>query len=184
VEVLVRSCDVRREASVRRFIEAVRGRFGRIDILVNNAGIASPPAPVGELAFEDWANSLATNLSGMFLCTRAALPLMRGGSTIVNNLSVAARTAFPGQSAYVAAKHGARGFTDVLREELRGRGIRVIGLYPGATNTKLWEQFWPEAPRRKMMTPETIARAVVDALILPEGTTVEELVIAPTAGKL
>jgi NADP-dependent 3-hydroxy acid dehydrogenase YdfG len=60
----------------------------------------------------------------------------------------------------------------------------VIGLYPGATDTAIWEQFWPEAPRRRMLSPQTVARAVVFALSLPPEATVEELVIAPTGGAL
>jgi NAD(P)-dependent dehydrogenase (short-subunit alcohol dehydrogenase family) len=178
------SCDVRDERPVSAFFAAVKERFGRVDVLVNNAGIGGPSRKVAQLSPEDWHEVIETNLSGMFLCTRAALPLMKRGSSIVNNLSVSAKGVFPGMAAYNASKHGAAGFTNTLREELRERGIRVIGLYPGATDTAIWEQFWPEAPRRRMIAPETIARAVVFALSLPPGATVEELVIAPTGGAL
>src|SRR5262249_51319502 len=119
-----------------------------------------------------------------FLVIRAAVPLMKQGSAIVNNLSIAARTVFPGQAAYCAAKHGALALTTSLREELRPKGIRVIALLPGATDTDIWTQFWPEAPREKMLKPETIAQAALDALRLPPESTVEELVLTPTAGKL
>jgi len=178
------SCDVRDESSVSSFFAAVKQHFGRVDVLVNNAGIGGPSANVSQLAPGDWREVIDTNLTGMFLTTRAALPLMRRGASIVNNLSVSAKGVFPGMSAYNAAKHGAAGFTNTLREELRGQGIRVIDLYPGATDTAIWEQFWPQAPRRRMMSPETIARAVVFALSLPPEVTVEELVIAPTGGAL
>lgn len=184
VRVLIRECDVRNEDSVEEFFKAIRDDFGRIDILLNNAGLAAPMARVEQLSLDDWRDAIATNLTGTFLCTRAALPLMQAGGAIVNNLSVAARQAFAGQSAYIAAKHGAKGFTDTLREELRERGIRVIGLYPGATDTDIWNQFWPEAPRRKMMAPETIAQAVLHAVTMPPNTSVDELVLAPTSGKL
>ncbi|MFZ3213983.1 MAG: SDR family oxidoreductase [Terriglobales bacterium] len=178
------SCDVRDERSVSAFFAAVKQRFGRVDVLVNNAGIGGPSRNVAQLSPEDWREIIETNLTGMFLCTRAALPLMKRGASIVNNLSVSARGVFPGMSAYNASKHGAAGFTNTLREELREKGIRVIGLYPGATDTAIWEQFWPQAPRQRMMSAETIARAVVFALSLPPEATVEELVIAPTAGAL
>ncbi len=102
----------------------------------------------------------------------------------MNNLSVAAKGVFAGESAYCASKHGALGFTNTLREELRPRGIRVVALMPGATNTDLWNQFWSEAPRDKMMSPETVADAVVNLLLLPANSAVEELVIAPTSGSL
>jgi len=178
------TCDVRDERSVSAFFAAVKRRFRRVDVLVNNAGIGGPSRNVNKLSLTDWREIIDTNLTGMFLATRAALPLMKRGASIVNNLSVSAKSAFPGMAAYNASKHGAAGFTNTLREELREQGIRVIGLYPGATDTAIWEQFWPEAPRRRMMSPETIARAVVFALSLPPEATVEELVIAPTGGEL
>jgi len=178
------SCDVRDERSVCALFAAVERRFGRVDVLVNNAGIGGPTRNVAQLSAADWREVIETNLTGMFLATRAALPLMKRGSSIVNNLSVSAKQAFPGMAAYNAAKHGAAGFTNTLREELREQGIRVIGLYPGATDTAIWEQFWPEAPRRRMMSPQAIARAVVFAVSLPPEATVEELVIAPTGGAL
>jgi len=177
-------CDVRDERSVSTFFAAVNERFGRVDVLVNNAGVGGPSRKVAQLSADDWREVIETNLTGMFLTTRAALPLMKRGASIVNNLSVSAKGVFPGMSAYNASKHGAAGFTNTLRAELRQKGIRVIGLYPGATDTAIWEQFWPQAPRRRMMSPETIARAVVFALSLPPEATVEELVIAPTGGAL
>jgi short-subunit dehydrogenase len=91
---------------------------------------------------------------------------------------------FPETSAYNASKHGALGFTDTLREELRPRGIRIIGLFPGATDTDIWDQFWPDAPRQKMMSPSSIAQAVIAALKLPENATVSQLEITPTGGAL
>jgi NAD(P)-dependent dehydrogenase (short-subunit alcohol dehydrogenase family) len=116
--------------------------------------------------------------------TQAALAVMKRGSTIVNNLSIAAERVFPGSAAYNASKHGALGFTNTLREELRPKGIRVIALMPGATDTAIWQALWPKAPRRKMMSAETVARTVVDALLLPENTTVEKIVVMPSSGTL
>jgi short-subunit dehydrogenase len=109
---------------------------------------------------------------------------MKRGSAIVNNLSVAAERVFPGSAAYNASKHGALGFTDTLREELRPKGIRVIALLPGATDTAIWNALWPQAPKRKMMSAETVARIVVDALRVPDNATVEKIVVRPSAGTL
>jgi len=125
-----------------------------------------------------------TNLNGLFLMTQAALAVMKRGSTIVNNLSIAAERVFPGLAAYNASKHGALGFTNTLREELRPKGIRVIALMTGATDTAIWNTLWPNAPRRKMMSPETIAGTVVHALLLPDNATVEKIVMMPTVGTL
>jgi NAD(P)-dependent dehydrogenase (short-subunit alcohol dehydrogenase family) len=123
-------------------------------------------------------------LNGTFLVTQAALAVMKRGSIIVNNLSISAERAFPGCSAYNASKHGALGFTDTLREELRSEGIRVIALLPGATDTAIWSTLWSQAPRPKMMSPETVARAVVNAVLLPENASIEKLVIMPSGGVL
>jgi NAD(P)-dependent dehydrogenase (short-subunit alcohol dehydrogenase family) len=184
IKVLAHPCDVRDERSVREMFSDVRQQFPRLDILINNAGIAHASHPVGKLAVKDWNAVIATNLTGMFLVTKAALPLMKRGAVIVNNLSIAAKRAFPGSSAYNASKHGALGFTNTLREELREQGIRVIALFPGATDTAIWETLWPEAPREKMISPDTVARALVDAIKLPPDTTVEELTVMPTTGAL
>jgi NAD(P)-dependent dehydrogenase (short-subunit alcohol dehydrogenase family) len=184
VKVLPVVCDVRDERAVVRLMAEVRSKFRRLDILVNNAGVAHENLALEKLPVAAWREVIDTNLTGMFLVTRAALPLMKRGGTIVNNLSVAAKRAFPGMSGYVAAKHGGLGLTDTLREEVRPKGIRVVGLMLGAVDSDIWDSFWPDAPRKKMMSAETVARAVVDALRLPDNSTVEELVIRPTVGTL
>jgi short-subunit dehydrogenase len=110
--------------------------------------------------------------------------MMKSGATIVNNLSIVANRVFVGSAAYVASKQGALGFTSTLREEFRKQGIRVIALLPGATDTEIWNSFWPQAPRKKMMSAATIATAVVNAILLPANATVETIEILPTAGLL
>jgi NAD(P)-dependent dehydrogenase (short-subunit alcohol dehydrogenase family) len=184
IRVLAQPCDVRDPHSVDAFFRSARRQFKRLDILINNAGIAHANLPVANLPFPVWKDVLATNLDGLFLVTQAALAVMKRGGTIVNNLSIAATRVFPGSTAYNASKHGALGLTNTLREELRPRGIRVIALLPGATDTAIWNTFWPEAPRRKMMQPATVAQAVVQAILLPANATVETLEILPTAGTL
>jgi NAD(P)-dependent dehydrogenase (short-subunit alcohol dehydrogenase family) len=184
IRVVVDSCDVRDPGSVEALFFAMKKHSRKLDILINNAGVAHANLNVAELPVEDWKEVIDTNLTGMFLVTRAALPLMKRGGAIVNNLSIAAKRVFPGSSAYNASKHGALGFTDTLREELRPKRIRVIALLPGATDTEIWNTLWPDAPRKKMMAPETIATAVMNALLLPEDSTIEELTIFPTAGTL
>jgi NAD(P)-dependent dehydrogenase (short-subunit alcohol dehydrogenase family) len=184
VQVLAQSCDVRSPDSVDYLFALVRGLHKPLDILINNAGIGQPNRTVGELPYPIWMEVIDTNLNGLFLMTQAALAVMKRGGTIVNNLSIAAERVFPGSAAYNASKHGALGFTNTLREELRPKGIRVIALMPGATDTAIWDTLWPKAPRRKMMSAETVARTVVDALRLPESTTVEKIVVMPSSGTL
>ena len=183
-EILTRQCDVRDPESVKQLFAELRKRHSHLDVLVNNAGVAHALASAENLPLETWREVIDTNLTGTFLVTRAALPLMRAGSTIVNNLSIAAVQPFAGMAAYNAAKFGAMGFTQALREDLRKRGIRVVALLPGATDTEIWNQFWPEAPREKMVSPETVAAAVLHAVSAPAEAAIEEIRIGPAAGVL
>ena len=184
VQVLAQPCDVRDPNSVKSLFRAIRREFPRLDILINNAGIGHKSLPIEKLPFPTWKDVLATNLDGTFLITQAALGMMRTGSTIVNNLSIAATRVFAGSSAYNASRHAALGFTNTLREELRARGIRVIGVQPGATDTEIWKTLWPQAPRRKMMSPASVAQAILVAIMLPPSATVENIEILPSVGTL
>ncbi|MGA8343006.1 MAG: SDR family oxidoreductase [Candidatus Sulfotelmatobacter sp.] len=184
IQVLAHPCDVRDPHSVDALFRCARRQFKRLDILINNAGIAHANLPIEKLPFPVWKDVLETNLDGMFLVTQAALAMMKRRGTIVNNLSIAAARVFAGSAAYNASKHGALGLTNTLREELRPRGIRVIALLPGATDTDIWTTLWPQAPRRKMLLPQTVAEAVLQALLLPPDATVEALEILSTGGTL
>lgn len=182
--VLAFTCDVRDAASVRQMFSSITHRFTKLDILVNSAGIAHAFRPTAEISPKEWSDVIATNLTGTFLVSQAALHLMKRGAAIANVLSMSAKRAFPNLAAYNASKFGALGFTNTLREELRGHGIRVIAVLPGSTDTPIWKTIWPEAPREKMIRPETVAEALVSALRLPADSTVEELAIMPTGGPL
>jgi len=183
-KIIALPCDVRDPASVQRMFGEIKKKLTTLDMLVNGAGIAHPFRPTSEVPFAEWNDVIATNLTGTFLITQAALPMMPRGAAIANILSMSARRAFPNLSAYTASKFGALGFTNTLREELRRQGIRVIAVLPGSTDTPIWNTLWPEAPREKMIRPETVAEALVSALKLPPESTVEELAIMPTGGPL
>jgi NAD(P)-dependent dehydrogenase (short-subunit alcohol dehydrogenase family) len=178
------SCDVRDAGSVDKLFKEIRNHHSHIDVLINNAGVAHALAPVDQLPIETWKEVIDTNLTGTFLVTRGALPLMRAGGSIVNNLSVAALQPFAGMSAYNASKFGALGFTQALREDLRKRGIRVLALLPGATDTDIWDQFWADAPKENMISADTVAEAVLHAVLTPANTSIDEIRIGPAAGVL
>jgi NAD(P)-dependent dehydrogenase (short-subunit alcohol dehydrogenase family) len=184
VRVLAQPCDIRDPDSVDDLFRAIRREHKRLDILINNAGIAHRNLTVDKLPYPVWQDVIDTNLTGTFVVTQAALALMKRGGTIVNNLSIAANRVFAGSAGYNASKHGMLGFTNTLREELRAKGIRVIGLLPGATDTAIWKSLWPQAPRKKMMSAAVVAEAVVNAILLPPNATVENLEILPTTGTL
>jgi NAD(P)-dependent dehydrogenase (short-subunit alcohol dehydrogenase family) len=181
-QITALTCDVRDAASVKRMFASVVETYKTLDILINSAGIAHAFKPTAEVSVKE--NVIATNLTGTFLVTQAALPLMQRGGAIANILSMSAKRAFPNLAAYNASKFGALGFTNTLREELREQGIRVIAVLPGSTDTSIWNVIWPKAPRHKMIRPETVAEALVSALKLPPESTVEELAIMPTGGPL
>jgi NAD(P)-dependent dehydrogenase (short-subunit alcohol dehydrogenase family) len=131
-------CDVSDAAAVARALTEIEQRFGRLDALVNNAGIAVF-APVLETSNEDWERVLAVNLTGPFLCTKAAVPLMRehGGGAIVNITSISSLRASTLRSAYGTSKAGLAHLTKQLAVELASFGIRVNGVAPGPVETAM-----------------------------------------------
>jgi 3-oxoacyl-[acyl-carrier protein] reductase len=182
-EVLAVPCDITDEAQVQRLVAAATQSGGRIDLLVNSAGGALI-APLEHLEAAEWRLALETLLTGVFLTCKHAAPHLGQGSLIVNVASVAAKQAFPGWGAYVSAKAGLLAFTNVLREELRPRGVRVTALLPAATDTPLWEGLPGEWNRANMLQADDIARAIADLAALPAYATVEELTIGHVVGRL
>ena len=180
--IVPKACDVRDPKAIDELFVTVEAMFGHLDILVNNAGISQPPTPLEQTSLEMWREQIDTNLTGVFLCTRAALPLMKSGAIIINNLSAAAKQIFPNFYPYTAAKMGALGFTLSLRAELMPRGIRVMALLPGATKTDIWQQIMPNAPFHHMMDTESVAQAVLYAVLLPPNVNPSEISIDPAGG--
>ena len=130
-------CDVSDAAAVDTAIEGVAQRFGRLDALVNNAGVATF-APLLATSNEDWGRILAVNLTGPFLCTKAAVPLMRqGGGAIVNITSISAVRASTLRSAYGTSKAALAHLTKQLAVELASDGIRVNAVAPGPVDTAM-----------------------------------------------
>ena len=134
-------CDVSDAAAVADAIAKVEARFGRLDALVNNAGIAVF-APLLETSDADWKRVLEVNLTGPFLCTKAAAPLMRehGGGAVVNITSISAVRASTLRSAYGTSKAGLAHLTKQLAVELASLGIRVNGVAPGPVETAMAKQ--------------------------------------------
>src|SRR5471030_2565809 len=125
-------CDVSDARAVASAIAEIERRFGRLDALVNNAGVAVF-APLLETSDEDWNRVLTVNLTGPFLCTKAAAPVMRehGGGAVVNITSISAVRASTLRSAYGTSKAGLAHLTKQLAVELASLGIRVNGVAPG-----------------------------------------------------
>jgi NAD(P)-dependent dehydrogenase (short-subunit alcohol dehydrogenase family) len=170
--VEMRACDVADAAAVATWVGDAIAAEGRIDALVNNAGIAGS----NRLAAADdalWRAILATNLTGTYLCSRAAIPHLPDGSgRIVNIASILGLRGAADQSAYTAAKHGVVGLTRALALALGPRGITVNALCPGWVATDMAAARYRAlgitereaaamAPLARVASPEDIAAAVL-----------------------
>jgi NAD(P)-dependent dehydrogenase (short-subunit alcohol dehydrogenase family) len=133
------SCDVSLEEPVQDFVANVLKVFGKVDVLVNNAGVMTRPAPTAELEVKKWDYTIAVNLRGPFLVTRAVLPLMikQKSGSIINVSSSIGRSAYANFIAYATSKWGLEGFTQTLAAEVRSYNIRANSVEPGYVATKL-----------------------------------------------
>jgi len=154
-----------------------------LDLLVNDAGVAIVK-PFGEITSIEWEQTLGVNVTAPFLLTQRFAPEMPPGASIVNILSVAAKTGFANWSAYCMSKFALEGFSQSVREELRDRKIRVINVYPAATDTEIWNQIEGKWPRHKMISPQDVASAVIYALSQPADVAVENITLSNLTGNL
>ncbi|WP_332739935.1 SDR family oxidoreductase [Hydrogenophaga sp.] len=120
--------DVRDEHSVQALFDQIEKRHGRLDVLFNNAGVNAPAVPIDELPLERWKDVIDTNITGVFLCARAAFGLMRRqtpqGGRIINNGSISAHAPRPFSSPYTASKHAVLGLTKTIA--LDGRDFNIV----------------------------------------------------------
>ncbi|HKS04655.1 MAG TPA: SDR family oxidoreductase [Chthoniobacterales bacterium] len=154
-----------------------------IELLVNNAGIAIVK-PFTEVTSIEWEQTVGVNVTAPFLLTQRFAPRMPPGSSIINVLSVAAKIAFPNWSAYCMSKFALEGFSRCVREELRDRKVRVINIYPAATDTDIWSQVEGKWPRERMMSAAQVADAAAFALACPMDTLVENITLSSLVGNL
>ena len=182
-DTLVVSTDVADAEAVERLFAAVRARFGRVDLLFNNAGMGAPAVPIDELPVETWRRVVDVNLTGSFLCARAAIGMMKTqdppGGRIINNGSIAAYAPRPHSVAYTATKHAITGLTRSIALDGRAHGITCGQIDIGNAATELAAgmasgvaQADGSVRAEPMMDVEDAARAVVYMATLPAGTNV------------
>lgn len=176
-------CDVSDAEAVSAMGAQILKRFGSPDILINNAGNFRP-APFLKTTVEDFDASVGANLRSTFLVSKAFVPAMakRRRGHVFNMSSIAGLDAYPGAAAYCAAKFGIVGLTKVMREELKGVGVRVTLICPGATFSPSWSG--SNVREERLMPAEDVARAFIDVYQMSARTVVEEVVLRPQLGDL
>jgi NAD(P)-dependent dehydrogenase (short-subunit alcohol dehydrogenase family) len=187
-EALAVTADVSLPADVDRFFAAAVDRFGRVDLLFNNAGAGSKPVPVDELPVEDWLRVVGVNLTGSWLCARAAFARMKRqdptGGRIINNGSISAHTPRPFSSPYTATKHAITGLTKALSLEGRTHGISVGQIDVGNARTPMTARMEAGVPQadgsvrpEPVMDVADVARAVRYMAELPPGANVLRMTV-------
>ncbi len=125
-------CDVANEAAVTGLFATLTDQFDGLDVLVNNAGIAGPTARIDDVTLNQWRETMAVNVTGVFLCSRSAAPLLRASAgSIINISSVAGRLGYAYRTPYCASKFAVAGITESLARELGPSGVRVNSILPG-----------------------------------------------------
>jgi NADP-dependent 3-hydroxy acid dehydrogenase YdfG len=164
-------------------IKSIEAQLGPVDVLINNAGVAGKIGLLQEVPVAVVHQAIDTNLKGPIFWMQAALPAMvtRQRGTIININSVAGLNAFPYWSVYDASKFGLRAVTDAVAEEQRSNGIRVVGIYPGAVRTPIWDDLdLAQAPDfTSMLAPEDVAQAVRHVLQQPPHVLTKAIEIQP-----
>lgn len=184
--------DIADEAQVDAMFAELKDRWGGLDVLVNNAGIAGPTSPVEDISLADWNQTIAVNLTGVFLCARRAVPLLKaaGGGAIVNLSSAAGRLGFPLRTPYSASKFGVIGLTETWAMELGPSNIRVNAILPGIVagerqerviaakaasygigHEEMRQRLLSKVSLRKMVTAQDIANQIL-FICSPAGATI------------
>lgn len=178
-------CDVTDEAAV----DAAFGSFGHLDVLFNNAGMFGPQATIDQIALDDWKQVLDVNLTGMFLCARAAFRQMRGqtpqGGRIINNGSISAFTPRDGSICYTTTKHGVSGLTKTLSLDGRAFDIACGQIDIGNARTDLVRNLEKARAAQGLdplpsMAVEDVARSVFHMASLPPEANVQSMMVMAT----
>jgi len=190
-DALALPTDVADEAQVDAAFATLRERFGRLDLLFNNAGIGAPAVPIDELTVAQWRAVVDTNLTGSFLCARAAFGLMKSqtprGGRIINNGSISAHAPRPFSAPYTSTKHAISGLTKSLSLDGRAFDIASGQIDIGNAATEMTERMAngvPQANGQMAVEPrmdvEDVARAVVYMAGLPLSANVLNMTVMAT----
>lgn len=184
IKVLAMVCDMSRKEEVVQFGRTCLEEFSSIDILVNNAGIYIP----GNIASADFQDDLEelmkVNLYSAYWLGKVIIPNMvgKGSGHIFNISSIAGLEAYPNGGSYAVTKFALTGYTRTIRQELKGSGVKVTGVFPGATYTDSWAS--SDLPESRFMKSEDIAEMIYATSQLSKSAVVEDIVLRPQLGDI
>lgn len=171
-EIVALAADVTDPHSVDTLFDAVREKFGRLDVLFNNAGTNAPPIPMEEMAVEEWQSVIDVNLTGSFLCARAAMAMMKAqspkGGRIINNGSISAHAPRPNSVPYTVSKHAISGLTKCISLDGRSNDIACSQIDIGNAATDMTERMnagVPQADGSMAVEPRMDVSHVADAVV-------------------
>lgn len=188
-EAHARQADLQSREQLQALVQWIEATVGRVDILVNNAGLTSRVRNIRWIEPDDWESAISVNLTAVYTLIQAVLPgmLAAGRGTLVTVSSLAAvRPNLLGGAPYGAAKAAVRNLMGFMHATFRNHNIRSTTILPGEVNTPIMDtRVRPPsaAERAAMVGPDDVARAILLACTLPQGTTIEELVISPTLAR-
>ena len=188
---LVVPTDATREDQVKALFDRIRQAFDRLDVLFNNAGTGAPPVPLDELTLAQWQTVVDVNLTGVFLCTREAMGLMKiqqpQGGRIINNGSISAHVPRPNSAPYTATKHAVTGLTRSTALDGRRFNIACGQIDIGNAATELAARFKDgivqangQVMKEPLMDVEHVAHAVVYMAGLPLEANVQFMTVMAT----
>ncbi len=173
-EVIALPVDVTDETSVDKAFAEIAGKLGPADILVNNAGVGFA-TDLSKCSLEDYRKIMETNVTGVFLCTRAALPAMkeRKSGHVINVSSVVGKVTNPNAPLYCSSKFALNGYTSGLQQQVAGDKVRVSSVSPSAVDTAYWDG--REVDRSKFLKAEEVAAAVFFVASQPDGVLIKDI---------
>ena len=153
-DVLAVAADVSDAEDIKRLVDAAVERFGKIDVLVNNAGLLGPRVAIADYPEDEWRQVLDVNLTGPYLVSKAAVPNISEGGSIINVVSGVSVEGRAEWGAYSVSKFGIEGLTQILAAELQESGVRVNAVDPGGMRTDMRAAAYPEEDPETKITPE------------------------------
>lgn len=171
------NCDVSKISDIKKLVEHIKEKYGQLDVVVNNAGIWQKLSSLEDITDDKIDELIDVNLKGLIYLTKYTMPLLKAQSEalLVNIISRSGVTAQAGQSVYTASKYGVRGFTDVLREDLKDTSIHIMAVYQSGTNTQMFKKAGDDFPIEKFTEAKDLASQIVSAINAPKKLWVNEL---------